>query len=115
MPREYALRRRPLARRCARAVLTDAEALAARWQRRRRPSVVAGNALARVRRRAWTPAGAARRPTRRRAPRAARAGAGRLWADGGAVDAAQALPLYVRDKVAQTSAERDALRDGREP
>ncbi len=29
-----------------------------------------------------------------------------LWARGGAVDAAQALPLYLRDKVAQTMAER---------
>lgn len=29
-----------------------------------------------------------------------------LWAQGGAVDAAQALPLYLRDKVAQTMAER---------
>src|SRR2546429_663885 len=33
-----------------------------------------------------------------------------LWAAGGAVDAALALPLYVRDKVAQTTAERDAAR-----
>ncbi|HJW12603.1 MAG TPA: tRNA (adenosine(37)-N6)-threonylcarbamoyltransferase complex dimerization subunit type 1 TsaB [Albitalea sp.] len=33
-----------------------------------------------------------------------------LWAQGGAVDAALALPLYVRDKVAQTTAERAALR-----
>lgn len=31
-----------------------------------------------------------------------------LWAQGGAVEAAQALPLYVRDKVAQTMAERAA-------
>lgn len=32
------------------------------------------------------------------------------WADGAALDAAQALPLYLRDKVAQTTAERDAAR-----
>ncbi len=32
------------------------------------------------------------------------------WAQGLAVDAALALPLYVRDKVAQTTAERAALR-----
>ena len=32
------------------------------------------------------------------------------WEAGAAVDAALALPLYVRDKVAQTTAERDAVR-----
>jgi tRNA threonylcarbamoyladenosine biosynthesis protein TsaB len=32
------------------------------------------------------------------------------WARGGAMDAAQALPLYVRDKVAQTTFERTAAR-----
>lgn len=32
------------------------------------------------------------------------------WARGEAVDAALALPLYVRDKVARTTAEREALR-----
>jgi tRNA threonylcarbamoyladenosine biosynthesis protein TsaB len=30
-----------------------------------------------------------------------------LWDDGGAVDAQQALPLYLRDKVALTTAERE--------
>lgn len=33
-----------------------------------------------------------------------------LWAQGGAVDAALALPLYLRDKVAQTMAERAAVK-----
>jgi tRNA threonylcarbamoyladenosine biosynthesis protein TsaB len=33
-----------------------------------------------------------------------------LWAAGGSVDAAQALPLYLRDKVAQTMAERAAIK-----
>ncbi len=33
------------------------------------------------------------------------------WAAGQAVDAAQALPLYVRDKVAQTTQERERARD----
>ncbi len=33
-----------------------------------------------------------------------------MWDAGGAVDAALALPLYVRDKVAQTTLERDAAR-----
>ena len=33
-----------------------------------------------------------------------------LLAQGGALPAAQALPLYVRDKVAQTTAEREAIK-----
>ena len=33
-----------------------------------------------------------------------------LWREGGAVDPALALPLYVRDKVAQTTAEREAAK-----
>jgi tRNA threonylcarbamoyladenosine biosynthesis protein TsaB len=33
-----------------------------------------------------------------------------LWGQGAAVDAALALPLYLRDKVAQTTQERDAAR-----
>jgi tRNA threonylcarbamoyladenosine biosynthesis protein TsaB len=33
-----------------------------------------------------------------------------LWIDTGGIDAAAALPLYLRDKVALTVAERDALR-----
>ena len=37
-----------------------------------------------------------------------------LWAQGGAVDAAHALPLYLRDKVAQTTVERDAIRAAKE-
>jgi tRNA threonylcarbamoyladenosine biosynthesis protein TsaB len=32
------------------------------------------------------------------------------WRDGAAVDAADALPLYLRDKVALTTAEREAER-----
>jgi tRNA threonylcarbamoyladenosine biosynthesis protein TsaB len=37
-----------------------------------------------------------------------------LWQQGGAVDAALALPLYLRDKVAQTTAEREASRAAKE-
>jgi tRNA threonylcarbamoyladenosine biosynthesis protein TsaB len=33
-----------------------------------------------------------------------------LWRDEGGIDAADALPLYLRDKVAMTTAEREALR-----
>lgn len=36
--------------------------------------------------------------------------ADQAWRDGAGVDAAQALPLYLRDKVAQTTAERAAQR-----
>jgi tRNA threonylcarbamoyladenosine biosynthesis protein TsaB len=73
------------------------------------PEAVAGNALA-----AFGEALAT--GTARRAPdalpraRAMLSLAEALWADGGAVDAALALPLYVRDKVAQTTAERELLR-----
>lgn len=35
------------------------------------------------------------------------------WAAGALIDAAQALPNYLRDKVAQTTAERQALRESR--
>jgi tRNA threonylcarbamoyladenosine biosynthesis protein TsaB len=37
-----------------------------------------------------------------------------LWKEGGAVDAAQALPLYLRDKVAQTTVEREVARLAKE-
>jgi len=33
-----------------------------------------------------------------------------LWAAGQAVPAEQAMPLYIRDKVAQTTAEREAAK-----
>ena len=38
-----------------------------------------------------------------------------LWHERGGIDAAQALPLYLRDKVAMTVAEREALRRPRLP
>lgn len=37
-----------------------------------------------------------------------------LWNEGGSVDPALAIPLYVRDKVAQTTAEREAVRIAKE-
>ena len=37
-----------------------------------------------------------------------------LWQQGGAVDAALALPLYLRDKVAQTTLEREAARTAKD-
>ena len=100
-------------------VLADCEALARVWQRAP-PPVVAGNALGVVRRAACDRRGRAR--PRRDAERA-RAAASRGRTRGPtarAVDAALALPLYVRDKVAQTEsrargalARRSAARDRR--
>ena len=70
---------------------------------------VAGSSL-RAHAEGWAPLAAARWPDA--APRGAAllALAEAAWARGERLDAAQALPLYVRDKVAQTSAERAAAR-----
>ena len=95
-------------------MLITPEALSQRWSERP-PQAVAGNALAVFGERLH-PRGAACFPDAW--PRAVGmlALARTLAAAGGAVDAALALPLYVRDKVAQTSAERDAARaDTAEP
>jgi tRNA threonylcarbamoyladenosine biosynthesis protein TsaB len=93
-------------------MLATPEALSARW-RSEPPHVVAGPALGVFGPRLST--GAARRceeawPHARAVLRVAQD----LWADGAAVDAAQALPLYVRDKVAHTTAEREAMRLAKE-
>jgi tRNA threonylcarbamoyladenosine biosynthesis protein TsaB len=89
-------------------MLTTVEALAERW-RIEPPQAVAGSALAAFGDRLAT--GSARRlPQASPHARAMLPLAQALWDAGGAVDAALALPLYVRDKVAQTTAERDALR-----
>lgn len=88
--------------------LCRVEALNERWAGRA-PELVAGSALAvfgeRLR------CGEAQRvpATCSRAAALARLAEG-LWRDGAAVDAALALPVYLRDKVAQTSAERKAAR-----
>jgi tRNA threonylcarbamoyladenosine biosynthesis protein TsaB len=80
-----------------------------RWWQEEPPACVAGNALTAF-------AGRLRPGAARQVPQpASRAAAlGRLaeaaWHAGAAVDAALALPVYVRDKVAQTTAERDAAR-----
>ena len=77
-----------------------------------RPVAVAGSALNALGERLGLPAGAAWRRCPQEADRAAALLqlARRAWADDAAVDAAQALPLYLRDKVAQTTAEREALK-----
>lgn len=89
-------------------MLSTPEALNARW-RIQPPALIAGNALTAFATRLET--GAAQL-----APAALpRAGAmlsiaRAMWARGAAVDAALALPLYLRDKVAQTTIEREAAR-----
>lgn len=89
-------------------MLTSAEALNQRW-RAAEPQSVAGNALgaygARLESRsALRIEGAMPRAS------AMLVLAHALWLRGAAVDPALALPLYVRDKVAQTTAERDTAR-----
>ena len=91
--------------------LSSVEALNARW-REAPPSAVAGNALGAFG--ARLECGAARRF----AGAAPRPGglltlAQRAWALGQAIDPALALPLYLRDKVAQTTVEREATRRSR--
>ncbi len=93
-------------------MLTNADRLNARWQANP-PQHVAGNALAVFG--AQLRPGAARcvpeaMPRAEAMLRIAQA----MWQQGGAIDAAAALPLYVRDKVAQTTVEREALRAAKE-
>jgi tRNA threonylcarbamoyladenosine biosynthesis protein TsaB len=90
-------------------MLTGAEALNRRWQVEA-PAALAGNAL-QVFAGSLRPGAVAMSfpeaaPTARAMLTVARA----LWAAGGAVDAGLALPLYLREKVAQTTVERDAAR-----
>jgi tRNA threonylcarbamoyladenosine biosynthesis protein TsaB len=70
------------------------------------PTALAGSALQPFAERVDWPAGAQRVPEAQ--DRAAALGrlAAMAFAEGGLVDAADALPLYLRDKVAQTTAER---------
>jgi len=84
------------------------EALNDRW-RESPPACVAGSALqAFAGRLSFGEALAV--PEARSRAEALLAVARQLWAEGMAVDAAEALPLYLRDKVAQTTVERDAVR-----
>jgi tRNA threonylcarbamoyladenosine biosynthesis protein TsaB len=88
--------------------LLTLDALHARWLRQP-PRRVAGSALAVFG--AALNCGGARRAAAGfdRAAALARV-AQQRWRDAGGADAAAALPLYLRDKVALTTAERDALR-----
>lgn len=89
-------------------MLTDAEALSARWHGAL-PSAVAGDALLVFADRLHA-GRAVLRPDARASAEALAELAERAWRAGGAVDPADALPLYVRDKVAQTTLEREARR-----
>jgi tRNA threonylcarbamoyladenosine biosynthesis protein TsaB len=89
-------------------MLTTPELLSRRW--RAQPAhIVCGNALIAFEAQLDT-------GTARRVPAALPRAAAMLplarasWEQGGAVDAALALPLYLRDKVAQTTAERESAR-----
>jgi len=92
-------------------LLTDCEALALRWHEEL-PQAIAGDALRAFGARLPT-FGAALSPEAGPGAVALLALAEAGWASGAAVDPALALPLYVRDKVAQTTLERDAARAGR--
>lgn len=75
------------------------------------PCAVAGSALAALRERLQPgEAQVLPGPSPRQRAEALGALAAAAWADGPRLDAAEALPLYLRDKVAATTAEREALR-----
>jgi tRNA threonylcarbamoyladenosine biosynthesis protein TsaB len=84
------------------------EALAARW-REQPPQAVTGSAVRAFADRLPFGAAITRAETDDRAAALLRVALQR-HADGAAVDAAHAMPLYLRDKVALTTAERDAAR-----
>ncbi|MEP7298592.1 MAG: tRNA (adenosine(37)-N6)-threonylcarbamoyltransferase complex dimerization subunit type 1 TsaB [Burkholderiales bacterium] len=92
--------------------LTTPAALAARWQAQA-PRLVAGSAIAAFGARLDV-RDAVLAPDARPRAAAMLPLARALWAQGGAVDAAHALPLYLRDKVAQTTIERDVARAAKE-
>ena len=89
-------------------MLTTPDLLNERW-RREPPSLVAGNALGAFGDR-LIPGAAERAPDALPRASALLALAPALIERGALVDAALALPLYVREKVAQTTAEREAAR-----
>ena len=89
-------------------MLISPQALNQRWQLVA-PAHIAGNAVAVFGALLEAP-GAVLWPQARPSAVALMAQAQTLWQQGAGLDAAQALPLYLRDKVAQTTVERDAAR-----
>ena len=85
------------------------EALAAQW-RVQPPAAVAGSAIEAFGDRLPVPSSAKRVPQARSRGAALASLAQQGWQQGAAIDAAQALPLYLRDKVALTTAEREAAK-----
>jgi tRNA threonylcarbamoyladenosine biosynthesis protein TsaB len=90
-------------------LLITAEALNERWAKAP-PQGVAGNALTVFGAQLRPGDAALLRPAARPTARAMLPLALAAWHAGGALDAALALPLYLRDKVAQTTVEREAAR-----
>lgn len=93
-------------------------ALAAHWQalgQSRPPQAIAGSALLAFADRWTPPPGPTLQPQENDRAAALARCARQAWQHHPRLDAAQALPLYLRDKVAQTTAERDALRAPRQP
>ncbi len=90
------------------AMLTTPDALAERW-RQAPPELIAGNALG-VFGEAWRTVDARLAPDALPRARAMLPLAQTAWRAGAAVDPALALPLYLRDKIAQTALEREATR-----
>jgi tRNA threonylcarbamoyladenosine biosynthesis protein TsaB len=94
-------------------MLVDGAELGRRW-REAPPDAVAGDALLAFADRLDT-GKALRFPEARADADSLLALAESAWRDGAGVDAAEALPLYVRDKVAQTTREREAARAAAAP
>ncbi len=88
------------------------DALNAAWQTAP-PAAVAGSALIAFAERLDTDDALRVPDARSRATALARVAAQR-WSEGAVVDAAHALPVYLRDKVAHTTAEREAIRRAKE-
>lgn len=93
--------------------LHDPHALAAQWQAAP-PVAVAGSALALFAAELALLPGTPQVPDAASRVQALARLVAQRWAAGAAVDAALALPVYVRDKVAQTTAEREAARAERD-